>query len=92
MRYWPHARSLRGDRAPEPLYVERTAIAFMADDALDVVRRSADLHRDPEDSAGRDVSEFRIRINEASDQPGAGNAVDLGMLARGCDQACVRVI
>ena len=59
-------------------------------DALNVVRRSPDLHRDPEDSAGRDVSEFRIRINEASDQPRAGNAVDLGMLARGCDQACVR--
>src|SRR5258708_6101579 len=49
-------------------------------DAIDVVGRSAGLLGDGENLLCRDVNEFRAWIDEAPDQPGAGDAVDLRML------------
>src|SRR5258705_9554282 len=62
--------------------VERATLALVGEfDALDVVRRSARLLGDREHLLGRDVDEFRPRIDEAPDHPGTGDAVDLRALA-----------
>src|SRR5262245_63920082 len=63
--------------------VERAALAFMRKlDAFDIVGRPAGLSGDVENILGRDVDELGLRIDEAPDQPRAGDAVDLRALAR----------
>src|SRR5262249_52821926 len=63
--------------------VERAALADMAElDAVDVVWRGALLFRDREHLVHRHVDELGFRIDEARDQPRAGDAVDLWALAR----------
>jgi len=49
---------------------------------LDVIWSGALLLGNCEHFADRNVDEFGKRIDEAADQPGAGYAIDLGMLAR----------
>jgi len=46
-----------------------------------VVGDGADLLGDPQHIAERHIQEFRLPVDEAGDQPGAGDAVDLGTLA-----------
>ena len=63
--------------------IEGTALAFVGEfDALDVVGRSARRFGDIENVLGGDVDEFRLRIDEAPDQPWTGDAVDFRALAR----------
>src|SRR4051794_28664067 len=63
--------------------VERTALAFVGElDPVDVVGRSARLFGDVKHVFGRDVDELRLRIDETSDQPWTGDAVDLRPFAR----------
>src|SRR5262245_39527596 len=64
--------------------IEGAALAFVGEfDALDVVGRSARRFGDLENVLGGDVDEFRLRIDEAPDQPRTGDAVDFRALA--CD-------
>jgi len=44
----------------------------------DVIGRGARLRRDVKDAFGRDEQEFGFRIDEAPDQPGTGDPIDLG--------------
>ena len=62
--------------------VERAALAFMREfDSIDVVGSSAHRLGDIENLLCRDVNEFRAWVDKASDQPGAGNSIDLRMLS-----------
>src|SRR5215475_14222526 len=72
------------DAVDEHNGIEGAALAFVGEfDALDVVGRSARSFGDIENVLGRDIDEFRLRIDEAPDQPGTGDAVDFRALARG---------
>src|SRR5260370_6927668 len=63
--------------------IEGAALAFVGEfDALDVVGRSARRFGDLDNVLGGDVDEFRLRIDEAPDQPRTGDAVDFRALAR----------
>ena len=63
--------------------VERAALAFVGEfDPVDVVGRSARVFGDVEHVLGRDVNELRLWIDETSDQPWTGDAVDLRVLPR----------
>src|SRR5258708_30484419 len=63
--------------------VERAALAFMREfHAIDVVWYPARLLSDGEDLILRDVDELGIGIDEAPDQPGTCDTVDLRMVAR----------
>ena len=63
--------------------VERATIADVPElGALDVIGRAADFGGHLGDLPIGDVDEFRVGIDEAVDQPGTGDAIDLGMLAR----------
>src|SRR5581483_8644007 len=63
--------------------VERAALAFVREfDAVDVVRRGARLFGYGENLILGHIDELRVRIDEAADQPWAGNAVDLWTLPR----------
>src|SRR4051812_1070771 len=58
--------------------VERAALALVADlDALDVEWDRTDIVRDVLYLTGIDIVDARLRIDEAPDQPGARDAVDL---------------
>src|SRR6476659_10398678 len=62
--------------------VERAALSLVGElDPVDVVGRSARLFSDLEHVLGRDVNELRLRIDETSDQPWTGDAVDLWVLS-----------
>src|SRR5216683_6190531 len=63
--------------------IERAAFALMREfHAIDVIRNPARLSGNSEDLILRDVDELCIGIDEAADQPGTGDAVDLRVLAR----------
>src|SRR5262245_12600322 len=63
--------------------IEGAAIAFVGEfDALDVIGRCARRFGNVENVLGGDVDEFRLRIDEAPDQPRTGDAVDFRALAR----------
>jgi hypothetical protein len=63
--------------------IERAALALMGEfDAFDVIGDRAGFARGRENLAGRHVEKLRMRIDEAADEPGTGNAIDLGPLAR----------
>src|SRR5258708_2327944 len=63
--------------------VERAVLSHVSElDALDVVGNGAGLLGNRRHLIGRDIDELRLRIDEAADQPGTGDAVDLRMLAR----------
>lgn len=49
---------------------------------FDVVWNRLPLLRDGGNIVGRHVNEFRERVYEASDQPWAGDTIDLGVLTR----------
>ena len=58
--------------------VERAALALVADlDALDVERDRAGVGRDVFHLGRIDIEDARLRVDEAADQPRAGDAVDL---------------
>src|SRR5688500_10560068 len=59
---------------------ERTVVRKL--DALDVIRRRAALAGHPHHLGGRYEQELRVGIDEAQDQPRAGDAVDLRALSR----------
>src|SRR5262245_18058230 len=62
--------------------IERAAIADVSKlDALDVVGNGASLLGNGQDVVWGDIDEFPERIDEATDQPWARDAVDLGMLS-----------
>src|SRR5258708_13420502 len=63
--------------------IERAALAFMREfHAIDVVGYPARLLSDGKDLVLRDVDERCIGIDEAPDQPGTGDTVDLRMFSR----------
>src|SRR5216683_3413185 len=63
--------------------IERAAFALMREfHAIDVIRNPARLSGNSEDLILRDVDELCIGIDEAADQPGAGNSIDLWVFAR----------
>src|SRR6266436_10074975 len=63
--------------------IERATIALVRKfHAVDVVRNPTHLLGNRNDLILRDVDELRIRIDEAADQPGAGNSVDLWVFSR----------
>src|SRR6266404_4130072 len=63
--------------------IERAAFAFVGEfHAIDVVGYAARLLSDGKDLILRDVDELCIGIDEAPDQPGTGDTVDLRMFAR----------
>src|ERR1700726_5182990 len=63
--------------------VERAALAFMGEfHPIDVVRNSAGLLRDGDDLILGNIDEFRVGIDEAPDEPGTGDAVDLRVFSR----------
>src|SRR4051794_40386535 len=62
---------------------ERATVAHVPElDAFDVIGCAAYIGSHLSNVTGWDVNEFRFRIHEAADQPGTGNAVNLGMFAR----------
>src|SRR3954452_21667410 len=62
--------------------IERAAFALMGEfHAIDVVRDPTGLLGNGEDLILRNVDELCIRIDEAADQPGASNSVDLWVFA-----------
>src|SRR5882757_5511927 len=62
--------------------IEGATITHMTEvDAFNVVGNGAFLLGDSQDIAWGDINELPERIDEAADQPGAGDAVDLGVLA-----------
>src|ERR1700674_809891 len=63
--------------------IERTTLALMREfHTIDVVRNSTCLLSNSKDLILRDIDEFCIRIDEAPNQPGTGDAVDLRVLSR----------
>src|SRR6266566_1894709 len=63
--------------------IERTALALVRElDAIDIVGNPASLFGDGENLFRRDVNEFRPRVDETVDQPGARDTIDLRVLAR----------
>src|SRR5262245_31218474 len=63
--------------------VERTAIAFMSEfDTGNVVGSGAGFLGGRQDPVRRHIDEGRDRVDETTDQPGAGDAVDLRPLPR----------
>src|ERR1700736_1034227 len=63
--------------------IERAAFAFMREfHPVDVVRNPARLLRDGNNLILGDIDEFRNGIDEASYEPGTGDAVDLRVLSR----------
>src|SRR5215212_10355502 len=63
--------------------VERAAVVHVPElDAFNVIGRSAYILSHLGNVIRRHVNKFRVRIHEAADQPGTGNAVNLGMFAR----------
>src|ERR1700737_974255 len=63
--------------------IERAAVALMREfHAIDVVGDSTRLLGNGKNLILRDVDKLRIGIDEAPDQPGAGNSVDLRMFSR----------
>src|SRR5690349_7162236 len=60
--------------------IEGAQLAIMGErlGARDVIRRGACLLSHGEDLLGRHIQELGIRLDEAPDQPGTGDAVDLG--------------
>ena len=72
--------------------VERAQFAAMAPEhILDVERRGAVMFTDGFDFGGRDEQEDSIGIDEASDQPRAGDAIDLGTRAGNPDRPSLRI-
>src|SRR5271156_59812 len=70
--------------------VERAALALMGElDAVNVVRRGVERFGARNNFRRRHIKEFGPGIDEALDQPRAGDAVDLRTLAR---DPCARVI
>src|SRR6266481_5307330 len=62
--------------------IERAAFAFMREfHAIDVVRDPTQLFSDSQYLILRDIDEFRVGIDEAADQPGTGDTVDLRVFA-----------
>jgi hypothetical protein len=62
--------------------VEAASVAVVAVlHAGDVIGRGPGLHRHLEHLAAGHVEKLRARVDEAGDQPGAGDAVDLGAFA-----------
>src|SRR5260370_22448378 len=62
--------------------VERTTLAVMREfHPIDVVRNPTRLFCNSKNLILGDVDEFCIGINEASDQPGTGDTVDLRVFA-----------
>src|SRR5205823_1114640 len=63
--------------------IEAAQLAIMRERlaAGDVIGRGAGFRCDGKDPFGRGEQEFRFGIDEASDQPGTGDAIDLGALA-----------
>src|ERR1700716_1740723 len=62
--------------------IERAALALVGEfHAVDVIRDSAGAFGDRNDLILRNVDELRVGIDEAPDQPGTGDAVDLWMFA-----------
>ena len=87
-------RSSGSVREPELLDhdVEGAGLAAVAPEhVLDVERRRAEPLRDGRDLGRRHEQEHGCRIDEAADQPGAGDAVDLGPRARHPDRAAAAV-
>ena len=87
------SRSERLGREPELLdhHVEGAALAAMAPEhALDVERRGAEALGHRLDFRGATNRNTALGIDEAADQPGAGDAVDLGPRARDPDGAARR--
>src|SRR5262249_59824396 len=63
--------------------IERAAFAFVRElDALDIVGNGAKRRGHVENVGWRHVDKNRIRIDEATDEPGAGDAIDLRLGAR----------
>src|SRR4051812_43071311 len=63
--------------------IERAELADVAKCySRDVIGCASDILRDLCDVLYRYVDEFRLRIDEAADQPWTGDAVDLRVLAR----------
>src|SRR5262249_32518886 len=63
--------------------IEGAALADVAElRVLDVVRRAVDVLGDLADLIRRHVDELGARVDEAADQPGTRDAIDLRMLAR----------
>ena len=63
--------------------VKGAALAPMSEgDAWDVVRDGAGFFSNLENLSGRDVDKARVRVDEAANEPGARDAVDLGPLTR----------
>ena len=72
--------------------VEGAALAAVAPEhALDVEGRRREALGDGLDLGRRDEQEHRVRIDEAADQPRAGDAVDLRPRARHPDRAALAV-
>jgi hypothetical protein len=63
--------------------IERAAVALMREfHAIDVVRNSTRLLSNGKHLIFRNVDEFRVGVDKAPDQPGAGDTVDLRMFSR----------
>src|ERR1700675_2666520 len=63
--------------------IERAAFALMGEfHAVDVIGNSTRLLSNRDYLILRDVGELRIGIDEAPDQPGAGNTIDLRVFSR----------
>ena len=97
-RYRRRARSWRAAAAAASQaelldhHVEGAELAAVAPEhALDVEGRGVETLGDRRDLRRRDEQEHRIRIDEAADQPRAGDAVDLRPRARHPDGAALRV-
>src|SRR6185312_4967571 len=64
--------------------LERATAVFVPEiHPRDVIGRRTLASSDIQDVSSGDVEELRLRIDEPPDQPGAGDAIDLGVLA--CD-------
>ena len=73
--------------------VEGATLAAMAPEyafVRDVERLGLLLLGDGQHVTGRDEQEAGLRIDEPSDQPGTGDAIDLG--PRSCDPPCLAIV
>ncbi len=76
----PHERGIIKEIVLEHDTFERTATIHVAQfGAFDVERDCPFPLGDLHDFACRDEEEFGIRVNESPDQPGTGDAIDLGI-------------
>src|SRR3954462_12289665 len=74
-------RVLQAKMADEAVEGAQLAVMRKRLGTRNVIRRRASLPCDSEDLLGGNVQELGVRLDEASDQPWAGNAVDLGTFA-----------